>query len=98
MKNVMPRGRARTRSYFKGETCSRLSVRGVTNACHASSAWRFAQRSGYSAILLSAILWPFIVSSAFAQADAEFSKANKEYAQGHFKEAISDYEALIRDG
>ena len=98
MKNVMPKGRARTRSHFKGETCSRLSVRGVTNTCHASSAWRFAQRSGYSAILLSAILWPFVASSAFAQADAEFSKANQEYAQGHFKEAISDYEALIHDG
>src|SRR6202008_2720631 len=38
------------------------------------------------------------VSSAFAQADGEFSKANREYAQRHFKEAISDYEALIRDG
>jgi tetratricopeptide (TPR) repeat protein len=36
--------------------------------------------------------------SVFAQADAEFAKANQAFAQGHFKEAISDYEALIRDG
>ncbi len=33
-----------------------------------------------------------------AQADAEFAKANQEFAQGHFKEAISGYEALIRSG
>jgi tetratricopeptide (TPR) repeat protein len=34
--------------------------------------------------------------SVFAQADAEFAKANQEYAQGHFKEAISGYESLVR--
>jgi tetratricopeptide (TPR) repeat protein len=37
-------------------------------------------------------------SAALAQADAEFPKANQEFAQGHFKEAISGYEALIRAG
>jgi len=36
--------------------------------------------------------------SVFAQGDIEFGKANQEFAQSHFKEAISDYEALIRDG
>jgi tetratricopeptide (TPR) repeat protein len=36
--------------------------------------------------------------SVFAQGDVEFAKANQEFAQGHFKEAISQYEALIRDG
>src|SRR5438270_4582182 len=36
--------------------------------------------------------------SSFAQSDAEFAKANQEYAQGHFKEAISGYEALVRAG
>jgi tetratricopeptide (TPR) repeat protein len=36
--------------------------------------------------------------SAFAQTDAEFTKANQEYAQGHFKEAIADYEALVHAG
>jgi tetratricopeptide (TPR) repeat protein len=35
-------------------------------------------------------------TSILAQADAEFVKANEEYAQGHFKEAISGFEALIR--
>ena len=39
-----------------------------------------------------------IVSSAFAQPDADFTKANQEYAQGHFKEAISSYEGLVRTG
>ncbi len=40
----------------------------------------------------------FWISSALAQGDVEFAKANQEYAQGHFKEAISAYEGLIRDG
>src|SRR5438105_11899943 len=37
-------------------------------------------------------------SAALAQADAEFAKTNQEFAQGHFKEAISGYEALARSG
>src|SRR5436309_1077712 len=39
-----------------------------------------------------------IVSPAFAQPDANFEKANQEYALGHFKEAISGYEDLVRAG
>jgi tetratricopeptide (TPR) repeat protein len=39
-----------------------------------------------------------IATSSFAQADADFAKANQQFAQGHFKEAISGYEALIRAG
>jgi tetratricopeptide (TPR) repeat protein len=39
-----------------------------------------------------------IASSAIAQPDANFTKANQEYAQGHFKEAISGYEALVSSG
>jgi len=31
-----------------------------------------------------------------AQPNAEFAKANQEYAQGNFKEAIAGYEALVR--
>jgi len=45
---------------------------------------------------LSAILWALVASSAFAQTD--FTKANQEYAQGHFAEAISGYETLVRAG
>jgi tetratricopeptide (TPR) repeat protein len=37
-------------------------------------------------------------ASSFAQPDTEFSKANQEYAQAHFKEAISAYETLVRAG
>src|SRR5216110_3960891 len=37
-------------------------------------------------------------SSVLDQADVEFAKANQEYAQGHFKEAISGYETLVRAG
>jgi tetratricopeptide (TPR) repeat protein len=34
-------------------------------------------------------------ASAIAQPNAEFAKANQEYAQGNFKEAITGYEALV---
>jgi tetratricopeptide (TPR) repeat protein len=38
------------------------------------------------------------VSPIFAQSDAEFAKANQDYAQSNFKEAISGYETLVRAG
>jgi tetratricopeptide (TPR) repeat protein len=96
MTKAMSKSRRRLEARFEGNTCSRLSVRGATNACHSGSAPRFAQRSGCRAIFLSAILWAVVASSAFAQTD--FEKANQEYAQGHFPEAISGYEALVRAG
>jgi tetratricopeptide (TPR) repeat protein len=37
-------------------------------------------------------------ASAIAQSNAEFAKANQEYAQGHFKEAIASYETLVHAG
>jgi len=37
----------------------------------------------------------FVAASAFAQ--AEFAKANENFAQGHFKEAIAGYEALVHE-
>ena len=80
----------------EGKTCSRLSVRGANHVRHSHSVPRFAQRSGYSIALFSAILCLFVASSAFAQPSAEFAKANQEFAQGHFKEAIAGYEALVR--
>src|SRR3989440_7837308 len=81
---------------FEGKSCSRLSVKGAPHVCDSGSAPRFAQRSGYNLLLFSAILWSFVAASTFAQTD--FDKANQEYAQGHFKEAISGYEALVRTG
>jgi tetratricopeptide (TPR) repeat protein len=48
----------------------------------------------FFAFLLSAV-W---AGSSVAQSDAAFTKANQEYAQGHFTEAISGYEALVRGG
>jgi tetratricopeptide (TPR) repeat protein len=44
--------------------------------------------------LCCALICTFVAASAFAQTD--FDKANQEYAQGHFKEAIGGYEALVR--
>jgi tetratricopeptide (TPR) repeat protein len=80
----------------EGKTCSRLSVRGAIHVHHSSSVPRFAQRSGYNVALFSAILCLFVSAPAFAQ--AEFAKANQEYAQGHFKEAIAGYETLVHGG
>jgi tetratricopeptide (TPR) repeat protein len=37
-------------------------------------------------------------ASLLAQAEGDFTKANQEYAQGNFKEAISGYEGLVRAG
>ncbi len=48
--------------------------------------------------LSCAVLCLFVAASGFAQSDAQFAKANQEYAQGKFKEAIADYEALVRSG
>jgi tetratricopeptide (TPR) repeat protein len=47
--------------------------------------------------LCCAVICTFVPASAFAQSDAEFSKANQEYAQGRFKEAIDEYEDLFYD-
>src|SRR2546428_11306635 len=47
---------------------------------------------------IAASLCALSISSLSAQADADFAKANRDFAQGHFKEAISGYEALIRSG
>ena len=47
---------------------------------------------------MCAAAWTFWVASAFAQPDADFTKANQSYAQGDFKEAISSYEGLVRAG
>ena len=48
--------------------------------------------------LIALLFCALAAPSVFAQGDIEFAKANQAFAQGHFKEAISDYEALIRDG
>jgi hypothetical protein len=44
------------------------------------------------------ILCVFFALSAFAQSDAQFAKTNQEYAAGHFKEAIDNYEGIVRSG
>src|SRR5689334_13845548 len=39
-----------------------------------------------------------IASAAFGQPTPEFAKANQDFAQGRFKEAIAGYETLVRSG
>jgi tetratricopeptide (TPR) repeat protein len=48
--------------------------------------------------LIAFLFWALVTSAVLGQADADFAKANQQYAQGHFKEAISGYEELIRAG
>jgi tetratricopeptide (TPR) repeat protein len=48
--------------------------------------------------LIAFLFCALATSSLLAQVDGEFAKANQEYAQGHFKEAIAGYDALIRAG
>jgi len=73
--------------------CSRRPGADAAPSCFRKSVSRFAQRSVHRLIVCVLILSP-----AFAQADAEFAKANQAYAQGQFKVAISGYESLIRAG
>jgi hypothetical protein len=48
--------------------------------------------------MLMILLCAFFPLIAFGQTGTDFAKANQEYAQGHFKEAIADYEALVHQG
>jgi tetratricopeptide (TPR) repeat protein len=73
--------------------CRRRPLGDAMHVCFGKSASRFAERSVYSAIISV-----FLASSAFAQSDAEFTKANQNYAAGHFQEAINGYEILVRSG
>ncbi len=50
------------------------------------------------ASLLAFLLCVILTFSVLAQSDADFAKANQDYAQGNFKEAISGYETLVRSG
>jgi hypothetical protein len=56
------------------------------------------RRPGFRRRIVITLLCACLPAMCFAQSDAEFAKANQEFAQGHFKEAISGYEALIRGG
>jgi len=51
-----------------------------------------------SPYLIAVLFCAGSAASAIAQSDAEFAKANREYAQGHFQEAIARYEAQVHAG
>src|SRR5262245_31575518 len=48
--------------------------------------------------LIALLFCAVSAASTIAQPDTDFANANEEYAQGHFKEAITGYEALVRAG
>ena len=47
---------------------------------------------------ICAIVCLVVASSALRNQTHNFAKANEEYAQGHFKEAVAGYETLVRAG
>ena len=49
-------------------------------------------------VIVGLVFGPFAVSSLCAQSEAQFAKANQEYAQGNFKAAIEDYNAIVSSG
>ena len=55
-------------------------------------------RLRYIVCACSAMICMVGMSSAFAQANADFTKANQDFAQGRFKEAITSYEAVVSAG
>src|ERR1043166_8367777 len=48
------------------------------------------------ALFMSGFCAALFPVSLFAQSEIEFAKANQDYAQGRFKEAIGEYEAIVR--
>jgi tetratricopeptide (TPR) repeat protein len=95
---VIPSGVEESRGAIQGQFHGVPRLRGV----YPERAKRVERASlGMTANRTLAILFSLafgIASLAYAQSDADFTKANQEYAQGHFKEAISGYEALVRAG
>src|SRR5205809_5831797 len=55
-------------------------------------------RKNSSASYIIIVCCALFASSAFAQSETDFTKANQDYAQGNFKEAISRYETLVSSG
>lgn len=56
-------------------------------------------RSPSLSIMAMTLAGSFVLASPVpAQTDARFAKANQAYADGKFKEAITDYEAMVRSG
>jgi len=49
-------------------------------------------------IVVILTIFLFAAASLVAQSSAQFAKANQEFANGDFKTAIEDYEALVRSG
>ena len=71
-----------------------LSRRGVTPRDPSTSLGTTANRR--LATLLCLVFG--MAASALAQSEAEFAKANQNFVQGHFTEAITGYESLVRAG
>jgi tetratricopeptide (TPR) repeat protein len=56
------------------------------------------RKRGRSRYFFCALICLVAPSLAFAKPDGDFAKANQEFAQGHFKEAIAGYQDLVHAG
>src|ERR1700757_2173564 len=76
-----------------------LSELDENRAAQPPSFWHRARRSRSThGAVVAATLAFFVATPVLAQSDAEFAKANQQFAQGHFKDAIAGYEGLVRTG
>jgi len=75
-------------------------IPGEVEKCCDMSIWSFrgVPRLRFASLgmtVIGATFILFVASSAFAQTDAQFTKANQDYSRADFKEAISGYETLV---
>ena len=96
MNTAMSKHRRKLGASAGGKACSRLFVRGATYVWHSDQ--RRASHGEAATAQPSSARFFACSSSASAFAQADFAKANEEFTQGHFKEAIAGYEALVGAG
>ena len=82
----------RSKRWIELSACDENRLAQAQNFCHR------ARRSCFTSASFVVMLALLMATSVFAQREAQFTKANEDYAQGHFKDAISDYETLVRAG
>jgi len=102
IRGILPRTHSET-SPSNGRDCKFLSLAkpsgNMADGASRVLALPDQQRSAaFRLRMLMILLCAFFPLVAFGQSDPEFTKANQDFAQGHFKEAITSYEALVRAG
>jgi hypothetical protein len=97
---IIPRGAERSRGTPEKNPTAVLrdGKPGLADFVRCVAASTSLGMTSYRTLAILSFVTLGITSSAFAQPNADFAKANREYAQGHFKESIASYEALVSAG